>query len=213
MAQSAGRPATGSRVLLEREAELAAAARSVDLLCGPRAGRFARGSSGYGARLEAGAGAHPGAGSVLAFTGPSGAGKTALLRETARRAADGGCTVLTAQGHEQEFAFHLVRSLLRTLCQGARTAGPGERGPCCDLRTALGRWYDIVAPALGTGRPTAALSPAPPRPVPALAPTPRAYATDSTASSRTSPPGMPRWPYSSTTPTGRTPPPWPGSTR
>ncbi len=79
---------------------------------------------------------------LLAFTGPAGLGKTALLTETRIRAARHGFTVLSARGGqgEQELAFRLVRQLMQP---ALATMDEAER------RTFLGSWYDIVAVALG----------------------------------------------------------------
>ncbi|WP_051940642.1 ATP-binding protein [Phaeacidiphilus oryzae] len=84
------------------------------------------------------------AGRLLVFTGGAGLGKTRLLGELRRSAADTGCTVLSARGGEQEqrLAFHVVRSLLQPLLAAA---GEAER------RALLGSWYDIVGPAVGLG--------------------------------------------------------------
>ncbi|AZQ39545.1 ATP-binding protein [Streptomyces cyaneochromogenes] len=79
---------------------------------------------------------------LLAFTGPAGLGKTALLTKARARAAAQGFTVLSACGgqNEQELAFRLVRQLVQP---ALATMDEAER------RTFLGSWYDIVAVALG----------------------------------------------------------------
>ncbi|WP_308311439.1 AAA family ATPase [Streptomyces sp. D2-8] len=81
-------------------------------------------------------------GGLLAFTGPAGMGKTALLTEARARAGAQGFTVLSGRGGEkvQELAFHLVRQVVQPAL-----ASMDEKG----LRTFLGGWYDIVAAALG----------------------------------------------------------------
>ncbi|MFJ8647809.1 ATP-binding protein [Streptomyces sp. NPDC093546] len=77
--------------LLEREPELAAAARAVDALCGGGA-----------------------SGGLLVYRGESGIGKTALLDAVRRLAAD-RCTVHAARGGETvtSVPFHVVRQLLQ----------------------------------------------------------------------------------------------------
>ncbi|WP_229898481.1 ATP-binding protein [Streptomyces finlayi] len=84
----------------------------------------------------------PSRGGLLAVAGPAGLGKTTLLAEVRRRAAALGCTVLSARGGDQEqtVAFHVARQLLQP-----QLAGESDTG----LRSRLGSWYDIVAPALG----------------------------------------------------------------
>lgn len=116
-----------ARALLERDGELIAVEGALDALTGP----FAAGAPGRGA-----------GGGLLAFAGPAGLGKTALLAEVRSRAAGRGCTVLSARGgdQEQQVAFHVARQLLQPLLAGSTEAG---------LRAALGSWYGIVGPALG----------------------------------------------------------------
>ncbi|MFJ8587294.1 ATP-binding protein [Streptomyces sp. NPDC093595] len=82
--------------LLEREPELAAAARAVAALCG----------SG-------------GSGGLLVYRGEAGIGKTSLLDAVRRLAAD-RCTVRSARGGETvtSVAFHVVRQLLRPALAG-----------------------------------------------------------------------------------------------
>jgi ATP/maltotriose-dependent transcriptional regulator MalT len=55
-----------------------------------------------------------GEGRAVLIEGPAGIGKSALLAETRRRAADGGSLVLAARGSEleREFPFGVVRQLL-----------------------------------------------------------------------------------------------------
>ncbi|MGI5373056.1 ATP-binding protein [Streptomyces sp. CA-251387] len=79
---------------------------------------------------------------LLAFTGPAGLGKTALLTKARARAAAHGFHVLSARAgeKEQELAFRLVRQLVQPTLA---TMDETER------RTFLGSWYDIVAAALG----------------------------------------------------------------
>ncbi|MGC5039698.1 ATP-binding protein [Streptomyces sp. DT190] len=81
-------------------------------------------------------------GGLLAFTGPAGMGKTALLTEARDRARAEGFTVLSGRGgeNEQELAFHVVRQLVQPAL-----AAMDET----ELRAFLGSWYDIVAAALG----------------------------------------------------------------
>ncbi|MGV4983853.1 ATP-binding protein [Streptomyces sp. NRAIS4] len=79
---------------------------------------------------------------LLAFTGPAGLGKTALITEARHRAAACGFTVLSGRGGEAEqaSAFRVVRQLMQpslAIMEGA------------ELRAFLGSWYDIVAAALG----------------------------------------------------------------
>jgi tetratricopeptide (TPR) repeat protein len=109
--------------LLEREAELAAAVRAVEELCGetPRGG-------------------------VLVYRGVAGIGKTALLAQVQRLAEQRGCTVWSARGGEtvRSVPFHVVRHLL----QPALTM----TGPA-DARDLLGERYASVGPALGVAPP------------------------------------------------------------
>ncbi|MFF8012220.1 AAA family ATPase [Streptomyces sp. NPDC007929] len=81
-------------------------------------------------------------GGLLAFTGPGGMGKTALLHQARARARAQGFTVLSGRAgeKEQELAFHLVRQVVQPTL-----ASMHER----ELRAFLGGWYDIVAAALG----------------------------------------------------------------
>ncbi|MEU0199541.1 MULTISPECIES: AAA family ATPase [unclassified Streptomyces] len=81
-------------------------------------------------------------GGLLAFTGPAGMGKTALLTEARARATAEGFTVLSGRGgeKEQELALHVVRQLVQP------ALAPLDE---TELRTFLGGWYDIVAAALG----------------------------------------------------------------
>ncbi|MFD5913371.1 ATP-binding protein [Streptomyces massasporeus] len=81
-------------------------------------------------------------GGLLAFTGPGGMGKTALLHQARARARAQGFTVLSGRAgeKEQELAFHLVRQVVQPAL-----ASMDEQ----ELRTFLGGWYDIVAAALG----------------------------------------------------------------
>ncbi|MFF3322079.1 ATP-binding protein [Streptomyces sp. NPDC002889] len=125
MAYTGERPGRPRRLLLERDAELAAVdALLAELRASPKGS------------------AAPGAGGLLAFAGPAGLGKTTLLTEMRRRAVARGCTVLFARGGEQEqgVAFHVVRQLV----QPVLAAGTEK-----EHRKILGSWYDIVAPAVG----------------------------------------------------------------
>ncbi|TQK50159.1 AAA ATPase-like protein [Streptomyces sp. SLBN-118] len=81
-------------------------------------------------------------GGLLAFTGPAGVGKTTLLNEVRRRAAERQCTGLFAKGAEQEqsLAFHVVRQLFQPLLA---SYSESER------REVLGDWYGIVGPCVG----------------------------------------------------------------
>ncbi|GAB3647167.1 ATP-binding protein [Streptomyces sparsus] len=81
-------------------------------------------------------------GGRLSFTGPAGAGKSTVLTEVRRLAAERRCTVLTARGGEREqaMAFHLVRQLLLPLL-----AGFSDR----ERHDVLGDWYAIVGPCVG----------------------------------------------------------------
>ncbi|MFI6284746.1 ATP-binding protein [Streptomyces sp. NPDC051018] len=121
------RVGAAKRRLFERDAELAAAEEALDELTGIRAG---------------GGAPEPPRGSLLAFAGHAGLGKTTLLTEVRRRAAAKGCTVLSARGGEQEqqVAFHVARQLIQPQLAGSSEAA---------LRLQLGSWYAIVGPALG----------------------------------------------------------------
>ncbi|MFF5477485.1 ATP-binding protein [Streptomyces sp. NPDC012935] len=79
---------------------------------------------------------------LLAFTGPAGLGKTALITQARARAAAHKFTVLSGRGgeKEQESAFRVVRQLVQPSL--ARMDG-------AELRAFLGSWYDIVAGVLG----------------------------------------------------------------
>src|SRR5687768_14859388 len=67
-----------------------------------------------------------GAGRLLVIEGPSGIGKTELLRTLRERARDAGMVVLWARGgeFEQDFPFGVVRQLLEPVLSRAE---PGER--------------------------------------------------------------------------------------
>ncbi|GHE71748.1 hypothetical protein GCM10017778_66090 [Streptomyces vinaceus] len=114
-----------SQPLLERESEIRAIHRAVDELCGTS-------ENGPTARR----------GGVLTFAGSGGIGKTTLLGEARRHAAERSCTVLFARGGEQEkqVPFHVMRQLI----QPAFAAMSED-----ERRDVLGTWYSIVAPALG----------------------------------------------------------------
>ncbi|MEW1860437.1 AAA family ATPase [Streptomyces sp. NPDC088194] len=128
----AGGPAGVARPLLERDVELAAVDEALTALTGVAPGALPEPAGGRLRRR----------GGLLAFAGPAGLGKTTLLAEVRARAADRGCTVLSARGgdQEQQVAFHVARQLLQPLLAGSTEA---------DLRAALGSWYGIVGPALG----------------------------------------------------------------
>ncbi|MEV3970711.1 AAA family ATPase [Streptomyces sp. NPDC050698] len=81
-------------------------------------------------------------GGVLAFTGPAGMGKTALLTEARIRAGTQGFTVLSGRGGEKEqgLAFHLVRQIVQPVLAAMEEE---------ERRAFLGGWHDIVAAALG----------------------------------------------------------------
>ncbi|MFE3934885.1 ATP-binding protein [Streptomyces goshikiensis] len=114
-----------SQPLLERESEVLAIHRAVDELCGtPDSSQPSR------------------RGGVLTFAGSAGIGKTSLLTEARRHAAERHCTVLFARGGEQErqVPFHVMRQLI----QPAFAAMTED-----ERRDVLGTWYGIVAPALG----------------------------------------------------------------
>ncbi|MET8677141.1 AAA family ATPase [Streptomyces sp. NPDC004647] len=87
-------------------------------------------------------------GGLLAFTGPAGGGKTTLLDEVRRLAAERDCTGLFAKGGEQEhgLAFHVVRQLFQPLLA---SYAESER------REMLGDWYGIVGPCVGLCPPPA----------------------------------------------------------
>ncbi|MHC0433728.1 ATP-binding protein [Streptomyces sp. O3] len=123
--------------LLERESELHAIQEALDDLCGTA-------PDGSGTRR----------GGMLAFAAPAGQGKTALLAELRRDAADRGCTVLFARGGEQErqVPFHVVRQLVQP---ALASLNDDER------RDALGHWYGIVAPAIGLTAPQGGAAPDP----------------------------------------------------
>ncbi|MFC5633402.1 ATP-binding protein [Streptomyces bullii] len=125
MALGSRQPLPDSRPLLEREHEL----RALDTAL-----------SDLRAAADGGPGApHRG---LLAFTGPAGRGKTALVTEARARAAAHGFRVLSGRGGEteQELAFRVVRQLIQPALAAMSQA---------ELRTFLGSWYDIVAAALG----------------------------------------------------------------
>lgn len=128
----AGGPAGVARTLLERDVELAAVDDALTAVTGVAPGAVPEPADGQVRRR----------GGLLAFAGPAGLGKTTLLAEVRARAADRGCTVLSARGgdQEQQVAFHVARQLLQPLLAGSTEA---------DLRAALGSWYGIVGPALG----------------------------------------------------------------
>ncbi|BBB01757.1 putative regulatory protein [Actinacidiphila reveromycinica] len=122
----------GARALFERDAELAAVDEALTAVTGLEPGAVREPAATPGRRR----------GGLLAFAASAGLGKTTLLAEVRSRAADRGCTVLSARGgdQEQQVAFHVARQLLQPLLAGSTEA---------ELRAALGSWYGIVGPALG----------------------------------------------------------------
>ncbi|MFJ3173631.1 ATP-binding protein [Streptomyces roseus] len=127
--------------MFERNAELVLVDEALEQLGGSRA------QTGTGARTGSG-------GTLLAFSGPAGLGKTTLLAEVRRRALARDCTLLAARGGEQEQTqpFHVARQLIRPHLAGRSEA---------ELRTALGSWYSIVGPALGLCAPEQGAPPDP----------------------------------------------------
>ncbi|TQK42624.1 AAA ATPase-like protein [Streptomyces sp. SLBN-118] len=125
MTYTGDRPGRPRRLLLERDAELAAVDALLTDLSGSSPGSAA-----------------PGTGGLLTFAGPAGLGKTTLLTEVRRKALARGCTVLFARGGEQEqgVAFHVVRQLVQPVLAAATEK---------EHRKILGSWYEIVAPAVG----------------------------------------------------------------
>lgn len=130
------RPIRKRRVMFERETELATVEEALDQLTGT------------------GDGDPGGGGTLLAFSGPAGLGKTTLLAEVRRRAHARSCTLLAARGGEQEQTqpFHVARQLIQP-----QLAGLTER----QLRSTLGSWYAIVGPALGLCAPEQGAPPDP----------------------------------------------------
>ncbi|HZF91079.1 helix-turn-helix transcriptional regulator [Streptomyces sp.] len=124
MAPVSRQPITHARPLFERRRELEALDTAFSELRAP--------AHGVG----------PSRGGLLAFTGPGGLGKTALLSAARTRAVGHGFTVLSGRGGEaeQDLAFRLVRQLVQP-----SLAAMDET----ELRKFLGSWYPIVAPALG----------------------------------------------------------------
>ncbi|MEV4438702.1 AAA family ATPase [Streptomyces sp. NPDC049577] len=122
------RPCTA---LFERDRELSSAERAVDALFGRPGGADAT---------------H---GGLLLYNGEAGVGKTALLAELRRMAAErGDCTVLSARASasaQQAVPFNIVRQLLQP---ALAPLTEGER------KQLLGAWYEIAGPALGIAPPT-----------------------------------------------------------
>ncbi|MGW4347925.1 ATP-binding protein [Streptomyces sp. NPDC004690] len=116
--------AAASASLWERDEEVTAVRRAVDILCADRA-------SGGG---------------LLVFQGEAGLGKTALLTETRRIAEERGSTVWSARGGEilRSVPFNVVRQLLQPALLSLL---PEE------AREYLGDWYGIAGPALGIAEP------------------------------------------------------------
>ncbi len=125
MEQELRQPVPGNRPLFERRRELRALEAALAELRNAVDGVPRARSSG-----------------VLAFTGPAGLGKTALVTQARARAAAHGLTVFSGRGGEkdQKLAFHVVRQLVQPSLATMDSA---------KLREALGSWYDIVAAALG----------------------------------------------------------------
>ncbi|KJY42985.1 regulatory protein, partial [Streptomyces sp. NRRL B-1568] len=98
--------------------------------------------------------ARPPGGGLLSFAGPAGVGKTTLLGEVRRMAADRECTTLFARGgeNEQSSAFYVLRQLLQPLL--ASYSVP-------ERHNVLGDWYDIVGPVLGLCPAAASAAPDP----------------------------------------------------
>ena len=128
------------RTLFERESELAVVDEALSELSA--------------ARETGGEAPDRPRGSLLAFAGRAGLGKTTLLAEVRRRATAQGCTVLTARGgdQEQQVAFHVARQLVQPQLAGVSQA---------ELRATLGSWYAIVGPALGLCAPQEGAPPDP----------------------------------------------------
>ncbi|GAA0985623.1 hypothetical protein GCM10009576_051990 [Streptomyces rhizosphaericus] len=134
------------RTLLERERELRAVDAALTELCG----------------TDPADGAETRSGGVIAFEGPGGVGKTALLGEARRRAAARGCTVLRARGgeHEQGAAFHVVRQLFQPVLaetgEDESTAGSSAAG----TRSSLPRsaWWSRATAARRIRRASATAS-------------------------------------------------------
>ncbi|MEV5875320.1 AAA family ATPase [Streptomyces sp. NPDC052101] len=125
MAMGPRQPITEQRALIERQRELQALDAAFQEL--------RRATDGVPRARRRG---------LLAFTGPAGLGKTALVMEARARAAAQGFTVLSGRGGEAEqgSAFRVVRQLVQpslAMMDGA------------ELRAFLGSWYDIVAAVLG----------------------------------------------------------------
>ncbi|MEV6794466.1 AAA family ATPase [Streptomyces sp. NPDC051320] len=120
MGSRTARPAAAP--LLERESELAAAARGVAALCS----ESAEGSTG----------------GLLIYSGEAGFGKTAVLDAVCKLAAD-RCTVWSARCGEglTSVPFHAVRRLLQPALTVSAAGG--------EAKQLLGDRYDIVGPALG----------------------------------------------------------------
>ncbi|MEV4432648.1 AAA family ATPase [Streptomyces sp. NPDC049585] len=118
-----------SAALFERERELAVVEQAVHGLCG-------RGP--HGKDREPGRD-----GGLLLFSGEAGLGKTALLNEARRMAAECACcTVLFGRGSKsaEQVPFNVVRQLLQPTLAAMTPAARQEM---------LGGWYDIAGPALG----------------------------------------------------------------
>ncbi|MEU2775319.1 AAA family ATPase [Streptomyces sp. NPDC007162] len=124
MATEPRQPVTEHETLIERRRELQALDAAFQELRRTRDGRPR-------ARRRA----------LLAFTGPAGLGKTALVTQARERAAAHGFTVLSGLGRaaEQGSAFHVVRQLMQPSL---------ARMDAAELHSFLGSWYDTVAAVL-----------------------------------------------------------------
>ncbi|MGW1071694.1 ATP-binding protein [Streptomyces sp. NPDC002537] len=119
------REQNASAALFERELELETAERAVRRLCG----HVPEGRTQLGG--------------LLLYSGEAGLGKTALLGEIRRYAAEScRCTVLFARGSEsaQSVPFHVVRQLFQPTLAAMTSA---------ERKELLDSWHEIVGPALG----------------------------------------------------------------
>ena len=101
-----------------------------------------------------------GEGRAVLIEGPAGIGKSALLAEARRRAADGGSLVLGARGSEleREFPFGVVRQLFEGVVAGRERAAERRRGARrAGVRLAGGRGRRVLRraarPVLGRAQP------------------------------------------------------------
>lgn len=146
------------RALLERESELIAVEEALSDLTGlrPDGGDTA---TGTGTGLPWPAERH---GGLIAFAASAGLGKTTLLTEVRRRAAERGCTVLSARGgdQEQQVAFHVARQLLQPQLAAAydfrepfpaAVTFPDAQGVHGELLLARGLHKEAAAELAGVG--------------------------------------------------------------